>query len=313
MIVRYNLQRERGAMQNKLLRNSSEVERTIIELAAQYAPILAPIGPIYFIVSSAIKYYHAPWWIAVLMAIGIEAVGILTTDTTMAAWVWNQTKGKNDKRIAPTWISILMIAGYGAVGIMLAIGLDIAAGVEWQKASAKAIMFLLVVIAYITMAVRHQVIGWTIDRDKNRVRTKLDELIKKGKTELETIEEQSTQLAQEQDNLTLEITGLTDQRTKLAEEIKQLNMAKRAGQNGDLEGKSRSSLNSANQSRQARIAARQADLAAIYSADKTHAEMVEELKHLDHKTSVSTLKNDLKQMNGLASSVVRNGNGKVVA
>jgi len=158
-------------LENWIDSTSASVERSLVMLAVRFGPLIAPVGPAYFVGLASMVHYGASLPVAVIIALSVEAVGIMTTHTAFQAWAWNRTRDntdRNKKRTAPTWLAVLAALGYAATGMTLAIALDVAAGQSWAKAGAKSLLFLLAVAAYVALAVRHKVGLWESEQNQSK-------------------------------------------------------------------------------------------------------------------------------------------------
>lgn len=124
------------------------IERGALLLVSRLGPWLSPVPPAYFIARAAEKHLTAAPWVAVTMAVAVEAVGIAAIHTTLRAYTWNQEKRKTDPA-APLWLGIVLSVAYLVIGILLAVLLELYPGLA---PLAVAAFFVLAAIAYITLA-----------------------------------------------------------------------------------------------------------------------------------------------------------------
>ena len=95
-------------------------ERPVNPIAARLGPWLSPIAPTYFIARATQTHLAAPGWIAITIAIAIEATGITATHNTLRAYSHNRSKRKTDPS-APLTLTLLLAGVYLVTGITLTI------------------------------------------------------------------------------------------------------------------------------------------------------------------------------------------------
>lgn len=129
--------------------NLDRLERFALVLVARLGPWLSPIPPAYFIAKAAEKHLEAGRWIAVVMAVVVEVVGIATIHTALTAYTWNREKRQKDPA-APLNLGIILSVSYLVIGILLAVLLEL----DPKRLAPVAIgaFFVLAAIAYLTLA-----------------------------------------------------------------------------------------------------------------------------------------------------------------
>lgn len=99
-------------------------ERAAVNFAAKLAPWLAPIPSAFFVARSSIVHLALPLWIAAVVAVIVETLGLATINITLRLWEWNQTKRKTDPD-APTWVAIALDAVYLVTTLGLIVALEV--------------------------------------------------------------------------------------------------------------------------------------------------------------------------------------------
>lgn len=123
-------------------------ERLAIVIVSRIAPWAAPLAPAYLVARATAEHFDAPVYVAVAVAVTVEAVGIAATHITMEMYQYNQTRRKSDPR-APFDVGLAASVSYFFIGITLTVLLEL---FPELIIVAPASFFLLAVVAYVTLA-----------------------------------------------------------------------------------------------------------------------------------------------------------------
>ncbi len=134
-------------MINSIITCLDYLERLALALVSRITPWAAPLGPAYLVARTVWRHFDTPAWIAVAVAITVEAVGIASTHITMEMWEWNQTRSKS-LPAARFGVGLACVVVYFATGIFLTVALELAPGLV---AYAPASLFVLAAVAYVTL------------------------------------------------------------------------------------------------------------------------------------------------------------------
>jgi hypothetical protein len=129
------------------------LEATLIDNLAATIPWLAPVVPAYMIYHSLTAVIRFPLPVAILSAIVVEFLGLVTVSTSVQFWSWNDSKRQTDPD-APVWLAIITAAAYLLVVITVNVILDLDAPAE--QLAAKALLSTLSISAALTIAIRSQ-------------------------------------------------------------------------------------------------------------------------------------------------------------
>ena len=97
-----------------------------IDLVSVYVPLTAPAVPAALTWAAIVEHYpgllHVPTWAAILIglvaALAVESLGVLSVETALAMWQWNQDQ---DHERAPLWLAISAAAVYLVTVILLVV------------------------------------------------------------------------------------------------------------------------------------------------------------------------------------------------
>lgn len=140
-------------------------EGSVINLLTAVAPWGAPTPPAYMSYIHALNVLEFPWWVAIIIAIVVEVLGLATVSTMISFWKYNQKfRNSSQYRKAPVWIVAGAFVFYLALIITSNVILD-ATGYFWPNdpnvrnaaiVVVKAFYTLLTVPAGLIIAVRQQ-------------------------------------------------------------------------------------------------------------------------------------------------------------
>ena len=129
-----------------------ELETTLVDTLASTAPWLGPIAPAYLAYQAMINVLLLPVWIAWVIALVIELLGISTINTAVQFWNYNQTRRSHDPS-APFWLAVSMAAFYLTVVLVVNVLLDQATTLDKV---AKFLLSSLSPVAAVTLSLRAQ-------------------------------------------------------------------------------------------------------------------------------------------------------------
>jgi hypothetical protein len=145
-----------------------ELETTLVDTLASAAPWLGPIAPAYLAYQAMINVLGLPVWIAWVIALVIELLGISTINTAVQFWNYNQTRRSNDPS-APFWLAVAMAAFYLTVVLVVNVLLDQAAMLDKV---AKFLLSSLSPVAAVTLSLRAQHSRRLLEVDLKKVEDK---------------------------------------------------------------------------------------------------------------------------------------------
>jgi hypothetical protein len=133
-------------------------EHLFLNVITAISPWLAPIAPAFGTYSHASTVLEFPIWIALIIALVVEFLGLTTISTAITFWRHNK-RYKAARSQAPTYVPILAFLFYLFVIISVNVLLDfipqIAAEWEWTVIlTAKSLLYLLTIPAASILAVR---------------------------------------------------------------------------------------------------------------------------------------------------------------
>lgn len=129
------------------------LEATLIDNLAATIPWLAPVVPAYMIYKSLAETIHFPLPVAILSAVVVEFLGLVTVSTSVQFWTWNDSKRQADPQ-APVRLAVVTAGAYLAIVITVNVILDLGSPIE--QLFAKALLSTLSVSAALTIAIRSQ-------------------------------------------------------------------------------------------------------------------------------------------------------------
>lgn len=113
-------------------RERMELHRNaIIDIVSAYVPLLAPLVPALLTLAAIAEHYpvllHIPTaaavGIGIVAAAAVESLGVLSIETALAMWQWNQTAAADDR--APLWLAVTATAVYMVTVVGLVVLLKI--------------------------------------------------------------------------------------------------------------------------------------------------------------------------------------------
>jgi len=137
---------------NKWVRST---ESSFVNLVSAIAPWAAPLAPAYMSYTHMIDYLGFPEWIAMAVALVVEALGLSTINTSVAFWMHNK-RYKLDAKRAPVFAAVFSFVSYLLIILTLNVMIEWFPEAREVKIIAKGLLTLLSIPAAITMAIRTQ-------------------------------------------------------------------------------------------------------------------------------------------------------------
>lgn len=125
----------------------------IIRAIATAAPFLMLTPTAYLVAWRTVQHLAWPLWVAVVAAVGLEALGLVIALTGLDNWTWNRSKRKSDPG-APVVLPVILLAIYFVSAEALTFGLDIASGPVTFAKLTQAVFPVLGLAGMVTLAVR---------------------------------------------------------------------------------------------------------------------------------------------------------------
>lgn len=125
----------------------------IIRAIATAAPFLMLTPTAYLVAWRTVQHLAWPLWVAVIAAVGLEALGLVIALTGLDNWTWNRSKRKSDPS-APVVLPVVLLAVYFVSAEALTFGLDIASGPVTFAKLTQAVFPVLGLAGVVTLAVR---------------------------------------------------------------------------------------------------------------------------------------------------------------
>lgn len=126
-------------------------EQNLIDNVARFVPWLAPGIPAAFAYINSTNVLLVEWYIAVLIALTVEGLGLASVHTALSLVEYTKTHSKNQPK-AESYIMIGMALFYLAIVVMVNIILDLQHPI--QIIIAKALLSLVSIPAAVTLSIR---------------------------------------------------------------------------------------------------------------------------------------------------------------
>lgn len=126
----------------------------LIQWIATAAPFLMLTPTAYLVAWRTVQHLAWPLWVAVVAAVGLEALGLVIALTGLDNWTWNRSKRKSDPA-APVVLPVVLLAVYFVSAEALTFGLDIASGPVTFAKLTQAVFPVLGLAGMVTLAVRY--------------------------------------------------------------------------------------------------------------------------------------------------------------
>jgi len=135
----------------KLTDKLNELEDSAIDVIGVFGPWLGPLPSAYLVGAAAIKYLGWPPVIALVAAVAVESIGVLSVVLALRLYEWNETKNKTDPT-APLWLAVSLVAFYFVVTIGLTVMLDV---IPELARYAPAVFPLLAAVGAVNIAIKN--------------------------------------------------------------------------------------------------------------------------------------------------------------
>ena len=215
MVILDDSQNKRKRVKTSLISCLDDFEEVGQLIALRIAPWLAPIGPAFLIGRAVNIHLQAPTYVAVAIAIAIEAVGIAATHTDLRAKAWNQTKRKTDPH-APQGVTQKLSWGYFLAAATMSVLLEVLPAIAPYSPLT---LFVLAFIAYNTAAISGKITHWENERKADIAQREAEKTA--VFTTLKAARAETAKLHQE-------VKTLTTQKTALEAELADLQRAAQA-------------------------------------------------------------------------------------
>lgn len=126
----------------------------IVSAIATVAPFLMLAPTAYLVAWRTVQHLAWPLWVAVIAAVGLEALGLVIAVTGLDAWTWNRSKRAKDPS-APVALPVALLAVYFVSAEALTFGLDIASGPVTFAKLTQAVFPVLGLAGMVTLAIRY--------------------------------------------------------------------------------------------------------------------------------------------------------------
>lgn len=127
------------------------LEDTAVDVISVFGPWLGPVPSAYLVGVAAMKYLDWPFLIALIAAIAVESIGVVSVVSALRLYEWNETKRKSDPS-APFGLAVLLVVVYFVVTIGLTVLLDV---IPELARFAPAVFPLLAAVGAVNIAVKN--------------------------------------------------------------------------------------------------------------------------------------------------------------
>lgn len=129
----------------------NEIEDLAVDVLAVFGPWFAPIPSAYLVGKAAHDYLSWHWLVAIIAAVAVESIGVVSVVLALRLYEWNEAKNKTDAA-APLPLALVNVAVYFVVTIGLTVLLDV---VPELSRFAPAIFPLLAAVGAVNIAVKN--------------------------------------------------------------------------------------------------------------------------------------------------------------
>lgn len=129
----------------------NEIEDLAVDVLAVFGPWFAPIPSAYLVGKAAHDHLMWHWLVAIIAAVAVESIGVVSVVLGLRLYEWNETKNKTDAA-APLPLALANVAVYFVVTIGLTVLLDV---VPELSRFAPAIFPLLAAVGAVNIAVKN--------------------------------------------------------------------------------------------------------------------------------------------------------------
>lgn len=109
---------------NKLQVALQQIELTLVTVAGQAGPLLAPVPTAYLVYAATLEHLAWPWSVAVVAALIIECLGLASTGLVLELYDYNKRKLKSEPE-APVLLAGVLVGAYFIVATGLTVMLDL--------------------------------------------------------------------------------------------------------------------------------------------------------------------------------------------
>jgi hypothetical protein len=278
------------------------LEAIFTETVTKAAPILAPLPPAFSVYTA--MSLRTPQWVAIGTALAIELIGMFSSKVAVKSWNWNKTRIKSEAS-APFPLAVAMAAVYFVVVLALSLGIEI------NENFLIAIYPGFVVIAasvYVSSAVSTDLGQWQRERAERHAqqaeRSGLAADIRQAKTNLASVKNEAAELAETVQKLRFERVQLADDIKAHKARLKRT-LAVQEADKPPNDTNIRDLLPQANATRQAKIDDRHQAIIEIKTNEPgiSQPDLTSRLNELGYSVSLSTVKRDIKSLNGSLQGV----------
>lgn len=134
------------------------IESAAVNVVARLTPWLAPAATAYIVFEKTTLYFGWPWWVGILAAVPIEALGLVTTYVAVSLYAYNRSRNKTEPP-APLWLAVALVGVYFAAAELLTVGLHVAPRIQAGQVTtladwSLAVFPVLSLVAVATIALR---------------------------------------------------------------------------------------------------------------------------------------------------------------
>lgn len=129
----------------------SDIEKVAVDVIAVFAPWLGPVPSAYLVGRACINYLDWHWSIALIAAIAVESIGVVSVVLALRLHEWNEAKNKTDPA-APFWLTAVTVSIYFVITIGLTVLLDV---IPELARYAPAVFPLLAAVGAVNIAVKN--------------------------------------------------------------------------------------------------------------------------------------------------------------
>lgn len=129
----------------------SAIEKSAVDIIAVFSPWFAPVPSAYLVGKAVYEHLQWHWIVALIAAIAVESIGVVSVVVALRLYEWNETKNKTDP-FAPFWLSVSTVCVYFIVTIALTILLDVFPTLAQY---APAIFPLLAAVGAVNIAIKN--------------------------------------------------------------------------------------------------------------------------------------------------------------
>ncbi len=136
---------------NDVTEKLNRLEDLAVDVLAVFGPWFAPIPSAYLVGKAAHDYLQWHYLIAIIAALAVESIGVVSVVLALRLYEWNEGKNKTDAA-APLNLALVNVAVYFIVTIGLTVLLDV---VPQLSRYAPAIFPLLAAVGAVNIAVKN--------------------------------------------------------------------------------------------------------------------------------------------------------------